>query len=497
MKVFKVLIFSLSLFLLSCSSSQKKENKVPLDLKTLSLYQMYIDADGNLLSPIGKTRIENEDEYVDKILKNYFDLKSKNKDLELMIFIHGGLNEYGGSTRRAKNILEKELKNILKEGKYPLFISWDSGFLKNYTDHLLFLRRGSRVTNISGPLSSPFILLEDFFRSVVRIPANLYYASVRAATTPIQIKTNLEEAYDIEINKIEVPESERTNFDLNISNSKSDKWKDKSHVFKDFWSIGNPVKLIGAPLSDGFATGAWNSMLRRTDLILTKDITPKTIINFSKINNESTVSKEVENKTAVTKLLDKYLKKEKSQPINKNFTGVVKKYGNVTIIGHSMGAIVANNIISKYQDINFTNIVYMAAASKIRDIEYIISPYLKVNKNTEFYNLSLNPYREINENMAWDFIPRGSLLVYLDSVFTDVNSYQDRMAGNWYNIILAANNVFPEDIRSRVHLTQYGIYEDETKAPQTHGAFDEFKFWSEEFWKAEDKRELTYHLDEK
>lgn len=64
--------------------------------------------------------------------------------------------------------------------------------------------------------------------------------------------------------------------------------------------------------------------------------------------------------TAVTKFFKKYSQEYSDQ--------------KVIIIGHSMGSIIANNIIARYQNINFSDIVYMAAACKIKDLEYVIAP---------------------------------------------------------------------------------------------------------------------------
>ena len=54
-------------------------------------------------------------------------------DKKLIIFIHGGLNTPEDSLSKSKIIIEN-MRN--KEDFYPLFVSWDSGLLSTYWDHL-------------------------------------------------------------------------------------------------------------------------------------------------------------------------------------------------------------------------------------------------------------------------------------------------------------------------------------------------------------------------
>jgi len=149
-----------------------------------------------------------------------------------------------------------------------------------------------------------------------------------------------------------------------------------------------------------------------------------------------------------------------------------------------MGTIIANNVLSRFPSINFDDVIYMAAACKIKDLEKSVVPWLRADANRNFYNLTLNPYRDINENGYLDMVPRGSLLIWLDEFLADVDSFEDRTAGYWFNIMRAAEVVFPSNIRNQVHLTRYGI---RNISPQNHGDFDDFNFWDETFWINSDK----------
>ena len=441
-------IFSLSLFfslLVGCSSNPQITSEK--SISDSRLFQLYIDDDGNLLDPFSKAVIKNEKKYVTNILKNFEYEKSKNKSLELMVFIHGGLNDFESSTTRVEE--KKDL--MLADKKYPLFISWDSSGGSNYADHLFQLRRGVKAEYL-GPLSSPFVFIEDMLRSASRIPASTYNILIGQNSVPIFLENEEEESARMNMQRIR-----SQGFTLH------DNPNDTGHTFWDWWSILNPIKLVSAPFVDGLGTGAWNSMLRRTDLVLMKDPGKE---------NGGFVD------TAVTQFFDRF-----SETFGATKKDNIESKGMpVTIIGHSMGSIVSNNIIAKYSNINFNNIVYLAAACRIKDLEYVIAPYLHKNKQSSFYNLTLNPYRDISENFAFDFAPRGSLLIWIDTILGDVNSFQDRTAGFWFNIVRAAEETFPSEVRSRVHLTQFGVADG---SPETHGSFGDYPFWKNSFWKGE------------
>jgi len=435
MKIVKTIIIILMLNLTGCAvlntSSISEEESAEL-----KLYQLYINKDGNLLDPVSGDIVLDEDRYIDNIYKNFED-----KKLKLTVFIHGGLNTFESATSRVRDVKSK----MIKDDKYPLFISWSSGGFTNYSDHLFLIRDGEK-TPVLGVLSSPFVFLEDALRSIARIPASTYNVLFGQNSVLVNNYTNEESASDSALAELE-------ELGFVIYNSPND----TGHTFGDWWSVWNPVKLLSAPFVDGLGTGAWGSMLRRTDLVLRKDDG----FNGNKDAN-----------TAVTKFFNKFSAEYKSNEI--------------ILIGHSMGTIIANNIIVRYPQLNFSNIVYMAAACKIKDLEYVVAPYLDNNPSSKFYNLSLNPYRDISENTYYDFAPRGSLLMWIDETLGEVNSFQDRTAGYWFNITRGGGEAFKHgNIRQRVNLTQFGIRDG---SPQNHGEFSKYEFWHESFWKGDFKK---------
>ena len=411
-----------------------------LQLEDAKLYQIYIDEDGHLLNPASQeiVPIHEEAGYVSNILENFERLNRSREgaDLVLTLFIHGGLNTFDAATERVTLFKDK----MIKDGRYPLFVSWNSGPLTNYKDHLIRNRRGISSPFL-GLISSPFVFLEDSLRAIARIPASTYNVVFGQNTIRKSSDTKEKRAAAASIQELEM-------LPINLQVGRRGET-----TAGDWWSVWNPTKLVTAPIIDGLGTGAWSSMLRRADLVLRKD---------SGFNGEPKSTAH----TAVAKFLTAYEQKFGRQGID--------------LIGHSMGAIIANNIISRNQDLNFNNIVFMGAACRIKDLEYVVVPYLKKNESTKFYNLSIHTYRELSENAFYDFVPRGSLLVWIDQTFGAINSFSDRTAGYWYNIVRAAKNVFKEpSVMRRVYLTEFAMDGD---VPKKHGEFDEFNFWQESFW---------------
>jgi hypothetical protein len=94
-----------------------------------------------------------------------------------------------------------------------------------------------------------------------------------------------------------------------------------------------------------------------------------------------------------------------------------------------MGAIVANELLSRHNDLYFENVVYMAAASSIKDFAALALPYLRTNPSTNYYILTLHPENDAKEENFYHTLPRGSLLEWIDSFITESKSELDYTLG--------------------------------------------------------------------
>ncbi len=452
----RLVILILSLTILGgCSAKYIKGPQLSLALQDSKVEDHFLFIDNNgIMRDVDNRSVFDYESKVNKMLATYDAMRLHHPKLELTIYIHGGLNTFSETKRRVENTYKRILGDKDKPS-FPIFISWKSGPFTNYFDHLFAIRNGERNV-LKGVLSSPFVFSEDILRSAARIPASYWNILAGQNQIAINIVSDIEDASNTSESELERNSEFKLYKDTDAS---------RGHDFWDFASIWNPAKFVSAPLIDGFGKGAWRSMLRRTDLVLNSQ---------QAFNGNGEVGSE----TAAYYLLEK---------LSTEYSSI-----NKTLIGHSMGSIIANNILTKFPDLKLDNIVYMAAACSLKSIRSSVVPWLKKNKNSKFYNLTLNPYRDINENFFYDFTPRGSLLIWIDDFLEEVNSFEDRTAGYWFNTMRSAEVIFPKDVRSRVALTRFGIRD---KTPQNHGEFDDYNFWSKQFWR-NNKKEIYKIVDQ-
>ena len=172
----------------------------------------------------------------------------------------------------------------------------------------------------------------------------------------------------------------------------------------------------------------------------------------------------------------------------------------IDLIAHSMGAIVANELISRHGDLFFENVVYMAAASSIKDFSALALPYLRANPTTRFHVLTLYPENDATEaNFAY-LVPRGSLLEWIDGFITNSKSELDFTLGRWNNIIRALPLIdyLESEERERLRITgfgrrpgqplKHGHFDDAPKSQPKEGEYPGARFWESGFWKGEIQR---------
>jgi pimeloyl-ACP methyl ester carboxylesterase len=171
----------------------------------------------------------------------------------------------------------------------------------------------------------------------------------------------------------------------------------------------------------------------------------------------------------------------------------------ITLVGHSMGTIVINQILHSYPEIELRNIVYMAAAASVGETADAIYPYLAAHPQASFYSLMLHPYADRGERSLYGLFPSGSLLWWIDEMFGNPVTRTDRTVGKWENVADLIYKVPPElaDERgaSRVHVTVFGFdrkcgepgadpdrcdpYFDH---PVRHADFSKRDYWDPIFW---------------
>lgn len=390
----------------------------------------------------------------------------ENKKPKLMFFVHGGLvtPEY------AIESASRDLKQIQKDGYYPIFVAWDAGFFNSYCEDLVEVRRGEHRP-FEGPLTAPFIFTYQLVRGVAHAPIlwveqwsnDIEALEICNSESEENVKLLYKELRD------EYARNPASNVECGIGGLGEDARYNILRSISYFFTV--PVKMLSGIVIDTGGTPSWNNLKRRARAMF------HTTNSFN-VDKDPRRAREVATIPSCSYgglyTLVKKLESELHRFDNKDI--------EITVIGHSMGTIVLNEML-KNTEMDIDNIVYMGAACSIRDFRDAVVPYMLLHKNTQFYNLCLHPIQELTENYYFDLVQRGSLLVWIDNFLENPFDFQGRTLGQWLNVVQATHIIDP-DVKGRVHIKAFGAgtkYE-----PQTHGGFDDYHYWKPEYRQIEE-----------
>jgi hypothetical protein len=386
-------------------------------------------------------------------------LHTSDKD-KIVIYIHGGLNTPDSTNETVKHTPDENNKfvnisELIKEdGYHPIFISWRSGFLTTYYDHLFNQRKGEYWPKAGIP-TSPLIFLADLGKGLSRFPITWWYQTssylkgISFSPTNESISSP-DQRNAIKINNELLPDhtfGEVTKLTAAFdTRSTSEKLIDSTLGFAKLIP-----GLVVIPFADSLATGAWDVMKQRTEVMFTKE-KPWKADGYQTINEYTDIRE-----AGLTKFLKKLEDDQK------------ENHKEIILVGHSMGTIISNKILLEHPNIKFSKIIYMGAACSIKDFQASVLPYLKVNSDTQFFNNMLHPIAENLE--AYAIVGAGSLLTLIDNVFEN-----HKTLGKWVNVMNGINffNISDSTIKSRIHLRTMKL--DKTSYPTKHGSFDDSEY---------------------
>lgn len=422
-----------------------------------------------------KSRIKF-DQHIDNVLCAI----AKSGKSEVLIFVHGGLGSRKSSQRRVK-VLEHLIATEQKphgERVFPIFINWRASLKSTYTDSVFFLRQGKRQNRNPVYLAmSPFYFLADLGRGLVRAPL-LWIQVIKNSWR------NLPDALykDSVRDKMKQLSDDGPGSTFWLNNSCSPSLRGAATKVPLVLTI--PTKLALSPILSGVGTSAWIAMQRRTDTLFYNDDYYHR--GFLKEDGRKEEESHAEGYLAI--FLDRLAQqlKEGSQCGESFADGLT-----ITLVGHSMGTIVINQILKLHGDLPIRRIVYMAAANSVRDYEEIAVPFLEDRPRAEVFHLGLNMKADVSETnwAALDLIPRGSLLVWLDDFLDDPRITPDRMAGYFRNLPKVADLEGQEEVAERIYMKSYGYGRCHASTdPQKHGHFSSrFKLWDPTCWRPENR----------
>ena len=442
------------------------------------------------------------------------------KQPRIMLFLHGGLVSNEDAFAESSEILDAigETPDF-----YPIFVNWESGIRKSYVDHLLYVRNGERVHWANGLLFSWAVALADLGRALGRMPVFLreqyrhVFGSARGRERFVYRMHNGQPRF--------VPEGWEDSVQLPDVQAKGS--LPQGYWVKTF--VPGAARLVTSPVLDFAGTGAYENMLRRSRLLFLLD-TDFRQMRHRPCGSLSRLMDEIRAYELVT--IKGYAKRgsrvdrtrgddviarlrglqtqRRALPVSPERRDVIEEISQleasipsdvglvpVTVIAHSMGGVVTDELLNRNDDLYFDNVVYMAAANTIKEFASLALPYLEANPSTRFYGLTLHPFREVREMTAQQSLPEGSLLTWLDRYLIPARSKLDRTFGTWNNLAEALTLIqfLEKDTRDRL-IIRVGDLSNRT--PQKHGDFNDpprashcgetcfqyrgARFWESSYW---------------
>jgi hypothetical protein len=388
--------------------------------------------------------------------------------VKILIFIHGGMNTFADGMSNATN----DIPQIAASGYYPLFICWDSSLWGSYGEHLVSVRQGARVGPVTGWLTMPFCLAADLGTAMSRAPLVFYYQFYDDLST-FSLHAVVHGSEEDNRRKVTMTDT-GPGLHLQIGADRrttADEWEHGSSYALTF-----VPKLLTAPIIDACGRASWDIMCRRTQVMF---YTANQFSQPQEMDALDAAKRRVgeQPEGGVGRLL---------QSLSDLISNDKSHHYAITLVGHSMGAIIANEMLKTYPDLPYSNIVYMAAACSEQDFADSVIPYLARTTNANFYGLTLHPIAEARET-HWSYAelsPRGSLLEWIDNFLSNPVTIPERTNGKWDNLI-STTPLIPRKVANQIHLKAFSVGPTDlvpTNTPQAHGDFSQEPFWLESFW---------------
>lgn len=472
---------------------------------------VFVDRDGHPIFGDAHHEISLDSNAYAAYVSEIMDSLRNSRRHTLLLRIHGGLNELDAAPRRVvayDNLLklDPEAADI-----YPFMVNWQSSLRSTYRAHLLgtipaLSKKPVANALVNGPLAV-YQLAADGVRGVLRAPWPLYSAIRsydRYRSTLAHIVRVRDDRYGVSdlVDPREVMDFDSAHAGR-IHHSIGKYYRSLEqvpagtrvrHDIADFLDIvpGAASPLL-APLVSAVAQPAWLEMRVRARHLFrdARDADDDALRQAGSYRSPS---------GAFGILLDSISRcfadrrnkgRCSAQETDSSGVGI----DSVIVIAHSMGAIVATELLQRYR-LPYSDVVFMAAASTMHDFESVVVPFLAENRAARFYNLSLHPACEDREHL-WYVTPYGSLLTWLDNFLTTPETAADRTMGRWRDAVRAAHFV-PDSIADRVSFKAFGHYDPDSRfgvfvggrvtygnyTPCTHSAFNDAALgaWRRSVW---------------
>lgn len=441
-----------------------------------------------------------------------------NQPLRIAIVAHGGNSDHDGAVRGAEALAPA----MLFDGLQPVFLIWNSDFMTAYRDRLCCVRDGQR-SRAGVEYLAPARVIGDLGASVPRAIENFGRQAFRThqssrpnAGSGSRFFLSGEER---EMALRTLPQGPRR--DLIIYPAYPGGPRSYPEFLND--RASSPIAAVGAAATLPFravATSlfsevgarAWDNMVRRTRIAFDEpapDLETKPVGRHCVTPSQGLIERKLERRDPLTGLL----REERGGAFSFfferlqceiNFGSLRGRDVTVDFYGHSMGAILGNEALSRYDELPWRRVVYMAAATTVRDFELTGARVIAEEERKQpiqFYSLMLHPLTEARESNRGGVVPRGSLLEWIDEMFEGPRSPDDRMFGKWLNLQRSLR-LFNDDQLDRMTFRVFPSQETvaalgPTAAPCVpapgqrvapirchpikHGEFNDYTFWRQAY----------------
>ncbi len=317
--------------------------------------------------------------------------------LHLLVIVHGGMNSYAISSTHLTGLMTPPLSppqepvgtygdqsGLLNNTcYYPLFINWNSDFGDSISDDLFRFRFGERNNVLVWSTLLPTIV-SRVLNSAMDIPVALFHQGVT-------MKDGIIGAWD----EGDPPAGIAGDTLINLP--------------------AYSLSMALLPFTQGFGAPAWGIMKRRVDEATGAVAT-------------TVKTRPVGAARTLIEALRKWIEVRKDAAgQDQSYLRGTSTQVTVTLVGHSMGALVINRLLQTVDDPSFPpgspplpvdRVIYLAPASSINETEQMLMPYLDRHLGTHFWLFTLNrrdESREIPLNGWAIFVPRGTLLAWIDT----------------------------------------------------------------------------------
>jgi hypothetical protein len=444
------------------------------------------------------------------------------RPVRILIFAHGGLVSQTDAVLNAEALAPM----MIRDGYVPLFLIWNSDFFTSYGERLCCVSEGQKANKFSPTWfwNIPVRATGDVAASVARAPETYGLEFTRWKQGVIDRSNRYYYlASDDASRDCPYFGGPETCANLIFPRALADRPRDFPLNDDNFDRVGKTAEyaLNFAPRVAVTAVGsqigasAWDNMFRRTRIAFDNDGSDESCVRAAR--TASTASAAAAQSTdcykgGFTRFFDalhgEIVPDRLAQDATKRYLLNTKDGRvpiNIEFYGHSMGAIVGDELLRRYSDdFPWTRIVYMAAANSIRDFKLTAGPVI-ARRRIPFYSLSLHPLNETRELEVRGAVPEGSLLEWIDEMFEGPRTLDDRTLGSWKNLEASLPSWDPamlHQLTARVFAVQGNLRTGASKAerdlfaeecspdpaylektagltcfPDMHGQFTGYSFW--------------------